>query len=169
MFVQWLKGTFLEYLNDWDKWVYSNEKIPKGAKKYCTLPDQTIEGLKICGEKLYFLYDSTYAYFPSCLVHSLTDVVRFLLSHDDIKFVLSERFNQDPVEIFFGQQRSRGRRNDNPSVAQFLYNTQALIVQKTLAIGGSSSISRKRDNLELSPLSRPLPKRQCRKLMVEQI
>ena len=96
-------------------------------------------------------------------------MVRFLLSFDDVQFVLSERFNQDPVEIFFGQQRSRGQRNDNPSVAQFLYNTQALVVQKSLAIGGSSNISRKRDNpLELSPLSRPLPKRKRRKL-VEQI
>lgn len=100
----------------------------------------------------------------SIIAHSLTGVVKFLLSHDDIEFVLSERFNQDVVEVFFGQQRSRGQRNDNPSMAQCLYNTQALVVQKSLAIGGSSNISKKRDNpLELSPLSRPLPKRRCRR------
>ena len=80
--------------------------------------------------------------------------------------MLSERFNQDPIEIFYGQQRMRGRRNDNPSVAQFLQNTQALIVQKSLALGGSSNISRKRSNpLALSPLSRPLPKRRCKRII----
>ena len=97
----------------------------------------------------------------------MTGVVRSLLSHDNIQFVLSARFSQDPVEIFFGQQRSRGQRNDNPSVAQFLYNTQALVVQKSLAIGGSSNISRKRHNpMELSPLSRPLSKRKFKRLVL---
>lgn len=100
------------------------------------------------------------------LVHSLVGLVRFLLSQDGISFVLTERFNQDPVEIFFGKQRSRGNRNDNPSVAQFLQNTQALIVQKSLAVGGSSNISKKRnDPLALSPLSRPLPKRRCKRII----
>ena len=60
-------------------------------------------------------------------------MVRFLLSHNEHAYVLTERFNQDPVEIFFAQQRARGARNDNPSVAQFMDNTQALIVQKSLA------------------------------------
>lgn len=27
-----------------------NEEIPAGAKQYCLLPDQTIEGIKICGK-----------------------------------------------------------------------------------------------------------------------
>ena len=95
-------------------------------------------------------------------MHSLIGLVKFLLSQDGMSFVLTERFNQDRVEIFFGKQRSRGNRNDNPCVAQFLQNTQALIVQKSLALGGSSNISKKRnDPLELSLLSRPLPKRRC--------
>ena len=85
---------------------------------------------------------------------------------DGMSFVLTERFNQDPVEIFFGQQQSRGNRNDNPSVTQFLQNTQALIVHKSLALGGSSNISKKRnDPLTLSPLSRPLPKRICKRII----
>ena len=74
---------------------------------------------------------------------------------------MTERFNQDKVEIFFGQQRARGHRNDNPSVSQFMDNTQAIIIQKSLAIGGSSSISHKRSTPDLSPLCRPLPKRRC--------
>ena len=93
--------------------------------------------------------------------YSLPEILKKLLSHKEAEFVYTVKFNQDPVEIFFGQQRARGCRNDNPSVTQFLQNTQALMVQKSLAIGGSSNISRKRASPDLSPLCRPLPKR-CR-------
>ena len=48
--LQWLKETLLMYLSDWKKWVYDSPKIPEGAKKMCFLPDQTVEGLQICGE-----------------------------------------------------------------------------------------------------------------------
>lgn len=82
-------------------------------------------------------------YIASFLVHSLNEVIKFLLNQDGIKFVLTERFNQDPLEIFFGQQRSRGCRNDNPSINQCLENSQALVVQKSLAYGGSSNITKK--------------------------
>ena len=67
-------------------------------------------------------------------------IVKFLLS-EGMKYVLTERFNQDTVEVFFAQQRSRGGRCDNPSVKQFLRNTQTIMVQKSLALGGSSNIS----------------------------
>ena len=60
------------------------------------------------------------------LAHSLSEMIQFLLSHEKIKFVLTERFNQDPLENFFGQQRARGQRNDNPSVSQLLEKTKLL-------------------------------------------
>jgi len=93
------------------------------------------------------------------LAHSMVAIVKFLLSQG-MKYVLTERFNQDTVEVLFGQQRARGGRCDNPSVKQFLLNTQAIMVQKSLALGGSSNISsRKRRNpFDTSPLSRPLAK-----------
>ena len=80
------------------------------------------------------------------LAHSLSEMIQFLLSNDKVKFVLTERFNQDPFEIFFAQQRARGKHNDNPSVSQFIEDTRALIVQKSLAMGRSSTI-RKRKRL----------------------
>ena len=95
--------------------------------------------------------------------HSLTEMIRFLLSHDKIKFVLTERFNQDPVEIFFAQQRARGHRNDNPSVSQFMENTRALIVQKSLAMGSSRSIKKRTEKPDLPSLCQPLPKRTCKR------
>ena len=70
--------------------------------------------------------------------------VLLLSSAGDDRFILTDRFNQDPVEIYFGQERSRGHRNNNPSVQRYMKNTQALIVQKALALGGSSNISKKK-------------------------
>ena len=96
------------------------------------------------------------------VVYSLTEIMQELYCNKNAKFILSDRFSQDTLEIFFGQQRSRGRRNDNPSVLQFLQNAQAITVQKSLALGGSSNISKKRkDPLELSSICSPLPKRRC--------
>ena len=92
------------------------------------------------------------------IAFSLPEIIKVLVTQEDVKFIYTVKFNQDPVEAFFGQQRARGQRNDNPSVKQFMENTQALMPQKSLAIGGSSSISRKRTIPELSPLCRPLPK-----------
>ena len=76
-------------------------------------------------------------------MHLLSEVVKFLLGKEGINFVLTERFNQDPLEIFFGQKRSRGHRNDNPSMMQRFKNAQALVVQKSSACGGSSNITQK--------------------------
>jgi hypothetical protein len=41
---------------------------------------------------------------------------------------LSNRLCQDPLENVFGQQRQRGRVNENPNSRDFLKNTQALRV-----------------------------------------
>ena len=45
-----------------------------------------------------------------------------------VKYFLSERISQDPMENSFGCQRQRGGANKNPNVAQFCKNTQALRV-----------------------------------------
>ena len=52
-------------------------------------------------------------------VCSFVEMARYLLSQKPGLFLLSERFNQDPLESFFGQQRARGGRSDNPNVATF--------------------------------------------------
>ena len=48
------------------------------------------------------------------IAHSLNDIVKFLLS-PGMEYVLTELFNQDPLEMFFGQQSSRGGYCENPS------------------------------------------------------
>ena len=45
-----------------------------------------------------------------------------------VSVFLTNRICQDPLEGFFGQQRQRGRVNENPDIATFSENTRALRV-----------------------------------------
>ena len=87
---------------------------------------------------------------------------KFLLSQKEGLFLLSERLNQDPLESFFGKQRARGGRSDNPNVRSFLYNTQAIRVQRTMAIGHGGNVRKRKLQwtTDIDDLSRPLKKRQ---------
>lgn len=60
---------------------------------------------------------------------SLVGLVKYLFTNiPDVKVFLTNRICQDPLEGFFGQQRQRGRVNENPSAVQFAENTRALRV-----------------------------------------
>ena len=96
-------------------------------------------------------------------------VTKYLLSkHSGENLsLLSERFSQDPLENYFGQQRCRGGRSDNPTVQRTLTIANAIRVQKTLALEPvRGNCSRKRRLFETSQEaeadavnSKPLPKR----------
>ena len=45
-------------------------------------------------------------------------------------YVLAERFSQDPLENWFGRQRSLGLKKDNPNMVGFGYNNNAIRNQK---------------------------------------
>ena len=57
--------------------------------------------------------------------------MEYIFSIPGVTVFLSNRICQDPLENFFGQQRQRGRVNENPNVSEFLKNTQALRVVNT--------------------------------------
>ena len=79
------------------------ERIPKAAKPFCTLPQQTVEGLRMCG-KSYNNYSCNY--IVNCklnIAHALPEMARFLLSMDGVEYLYSERFNQEAVKIYFAQ------------------------------------------------------------------
>ena len=40
--------------------------------------------------------------------------------------MLTERFSQDPLENYFGRQRSIGGRKDNPAVPDFGYSDNSI-------------------------------------------
>jgi len=53
--------------------------------------------------------------------------------------VLTERFCQDPLENYFGRQRSMGARKDNPSLRDVGYNDNTIRNQKIFRpIAGNS-------------------------------
>ena len=59
---------------------------------------------------------------------SFLKLVPYLFSLPGVKSFLSQRLCRDPIEKFFGCQRQRGGTNENPTVAEFYKNTQALRV-----------------------------------------
>ena len=66
------------------------------------------------------------------IVESFLEVGPYLLKQPGVKFLYAERFNQDPLEAFFGQQRAKGGRNDNPTVMQFCDAAASLRIQSQL-------------------------------------
>ena len=151
------------------------EGFTQAEKVMMMLSKETLEGLKITGIYIHVhcidinlwignfcLLNSTYTMFYLFIVKSFVETTRYLLSEPGVKFVLSERFSQDPLESFFGNQWARGGRNDNPTVQQFIDNTVSLRVQ------GSAALDPVRGNCGKRPLERavdeePLPKRPRRK------
>lgn len=100
------------------------------------------------------------------VVNSFVDLAKYLLSQgEDGLFLLSERISQDPLENYFGQQRARGGRNENPNVQQCIHNAAALRVQKSMALDPVRGNSSRKINLFKDPPSladtdlTPLPKR----------
>ena len=92
----WLKDVFLQYLEDWKRNTltrpgeYSSDER---GKMFFSV--QTYNGLKIS-------------------VNSHVEVIKFLLGQG-FQYVLTERFMQDVLEDYFGHQRARGGRYDNPT------------------------------------------------------
>ena len=73
---------------------------------------------------------------------------------------LSQRICQDPLERFFGIQRQRGGVNDNPNVAEFTKNTQAIRFMNTMCHTKLFKGNCRGSEGELPAMcSAPLPKR----------
>ena len=63
---------------------------------------------------------------------SFCELAPKLLRADDVDYLLSEAFSQDPLEAYFSRQRHKGGGCDNPSVKQFYYNTASLVQQREM-------------------------------------
>ena len=84
--------------------------------------------LKIYNLFTLIIYISLSLFVCPCTVRSFVELVKFVFKIPGVTVFLSGRICQDPLEGFFGQQRQRGRVNENPSVQQFVENTRALRV-----------------------------------------
>ena len=110
----WLKEVFLNYLETWKQSTMireGNYTADGRAKMFLSL--QTYKGLKIS-------------------VYSHIEAIQFLLS-EGFQYVLSERFMQDVLEDYFGHQRAKGGRSDNPTAQQFGYNDLTIAAQRDIA------------------------------------
>ena len=92
-------------------------------------------------------------------VPSFVELAKLLLS-SGVKYFLSEKLNQDPLEEYFSKQRAAGGSWDNPTVEQFGHNMLSLYVASTSAKASKKGNVRKRNRPEDIVLDNtPLPKR----------
>jgi hypothetical protein len=111
---RWLVDVFLKYLEQWKRSTLERDgQFSPDARGKMFLSCQTHEGLQIS-------------------VHSHVEAIQFLLQQG-FKYVLSERFMQDVLEDYFGHQRAKGRRADNPSAYEFGYNDLTIAAQRDIA------------------------------------
>ena len=138
---QWLKNEFLGYLQRWKQSTLDRPgNFTLNARNRMFLSWQTHEGFLI----------TTY---------SITEATKFLLS-EGMEYVLTERFCQDPVEEYFGNQRKIGRRSDNPDVRMFGYNDNTIRIQRAVSCQSGNTRGRKdKDKAWVHVTDDPLPKR----------
>ena len=75
------------------------------------------------------------------------------------KYILSDHFCQDPLENYFGQQRSCGGWSQNPTISVCISSAQSIRVQGSQAmvpVRGNSSRKRrdKNDVIDSTPLQK---------------
>ena len=110
---QWLEEEFLGYLQSWRDSIDAREGEYDGsARSKMFIAWQTYEGLKL-------------------ITYSLIDVTKLLL-RSGARYILTNRFCQDPVEEYFRRQRGLGRRCDNPSIRDFGSNANKLRIQRSI-------------------------------------
>ena len=117
----WLLDTFLPYFAEWKHSINSRPgSFTNNEKSRMFIFWQTYEAVLIS-------------------THSSIELVRFLLNRN-VKYVLTERFCQDPLENYFGRQRSMGHRRDNPNLQLFGYQDNTIRKSKifrSIATGNS--------------------------------
>lgn len=108
----WLIDTFLKYFTDWKISIAdrNDAQYTDNARANMFISWQTYEGLQLT-------------------VYSSIELIKYLLSQN-VPYVFTERFCQDPLENYFGQQRSIGHRKDNPSLRDFGYNDNTIRTSK---------------------------------------
>ena len=109
---------------------------------------------------------STCSLHALLVVSSFLELIPYLCEMEGVDSFPSEKLSQDALKHLFGIQRQCGKSNENPTVAQFLKNTQGIRVINTIWLkdntGNSRGCKRKSYDLESVDLNAPLKKR-CRR------
>ncbi|XP_071810703.1 uncharacterized protein [Apostichopus japonicus] len=118
---QWLEDDFLGFLNEWNTEAQEATDVPKKERQKLFLCRETYAGHQIT-------------------VKSFVQLTKELLQTPGVKYILSEKISQDPLEEYCGG------RNENPTVelVQFGHNVLSLMVASSKAISSVRSNCRKR-------------------------
>lgn len=95
------------------------------------------------------------------------ELSKYLLGLPELKgkYLLSERFSQDPIENYFGQQRSCGGWSQNPTISTCIASAQSLRIQGSMAmipVRGNSNRKRRicpKEVIDDTPLPKRIAKR----------
>ena len=136
----WLENNLLPYFDNWKCNIETrNGNFSKTAQAKMFISKQTHEGIQIT-------------------VNAMIECIKFLLK-EGMEYILTERFCQDPVEEYFGNQRMLGRRSDNPDFNQCLYNDNTIRIQKEVSITtgntrGRYDKKRNWENISVEPIKK---------------
>ena len=123
--ISWLMETFLPYFENWQSSIHQRSDLTTLSEK----------------QKLFI---SPQTYLGVLMnVHSLIGLSRYLLRqkndhtydhlNDDIQdFILTGKISQDATEENFGRHRSAGRRNENPTLQQFGYDSNMIRLSRSI-------------------------------------
>ena len=137
----------------------ARQGFSKSEQAAMTLSNETLKGLKITG-KNYSLV--SYTFDISLVVNSVVDMIQYSLKNiTGVKYFLTEHLTQDCLEAFFGQQRMRCGRGDNPTVKSFMDGTSSLRLQGSQALKPFRGNAMRRRKLitDFVVDATPLPKR----------
>ena len=118
----WLLETFLPYFTKWKTSIENRLGGPYTStqKSKMFMSWQTYESIRI-------------------ISYSTIELIKFLLSNN-VQYVFTECLCQDPLENYFGRQRSLGRCRDNPNIRTFGYQDNTIYtskISKPIASGNS--------------------------------
>ena len=94
------------------------------------------------------------------------ELVLYILKQPGVKYFLSEKICQDPLEKFFGCQRQRGKTNDNPTVAEVFKNTDALQVIGDINVKSFAGNCRGKNNSTTTNTSKVSKRKKTKKKAV---
>ena len=94
------------------------------------LPLETRQGILITG----IVCSVSFKVLHIFIVKSFIELVKFAFTIPGVNIMFSNKLCQDCLKNFFGQQRQRGGKHENPNASQFLKIAQALhVINSTCA------------------------------------
>ncbi|XP_078610651.1 uncharacterized protein LOC144881434 isoform X2 [Branchiostoma floridae x Branchiostoma japonicum] len=139
----WLESEFLVFLDEWERQCQANINMTKKEKNKLCLSKQTLEGLRIT-------------------VTSFVEFAKVLLQEDGVKYFLSEKLTQDPLEQHFAKQRGRCGANEHPTLLEYGRNEINIHVSGAMlaSVRAGNYMGRANDvQIDFND-DTPLPKRQ---------